>query len=882
MKKLLVNFRKVVAAAIVASMTLAASCAYDDSAIRKDINNIKQDVTELTERISDLEERFTEEVGALQSLLDGKLLVTEVTTDENGFTVINLSDGSKVTVLARDKALQYRITDGVLEVSADGQNWGALGVAPECVVAEVVVNDDNTVTLTLANGEKVTVAMAELIEFNVKSKLFVAAGMSKSVTFNAGEGVSDVYVMDEPLGWDAVVEGNTLTVTAPSREVVALGAAKKSGVVTLHLNSAAGACKVAKLAVEMAELKLTIDKEGNFEVRNSVVDTYERTNEYWQMVEVTDFVPWEIVLLPYANYTGDLAYDIQNSMSVVTANGENLTYIDGINYPDTHFEEGVTEEFVCTGTIRDLVNGLTYGGMEYDNQSFVVAVAPMNLETFVAMYDEAAIAEFIQPSLVIDVTETTWKSAMLNVTLFGYEEYFVVYEATKNITNADTYYSELLAMYDSMGEFGIMHLTEDYSATNVSLDTFLNYNASYVMDYTLAPDTEYEIAVLAIEEGKETYSVDDIVRVTFTTDPIAKAETPAEIKMTAKTDFTSIRPTVTIPDNAVALYWNWDDKITIPTEEESVVEALVNGAYKLTNFEGGYTISHGGEYYLSNWDITYNLTPGQSKVMQVVVVDTDGNYTFSQTRFQTKKVVVNEQYTLSVGVLQFVNGNLNVPVEGLDGADITKYRYYMMDVDNWALKHSTTIKNEIATSTDIYYIDITGDDISNPLIITSGYSGYGVKALAAGTTYRFGLVAIFADGSVSNAIVVDEVTYEMTLIKSTDPEYEANKPTLNIDKITYDPEYNSWYIDFSFDIPDGVTMVYAAVFDPEYIANQAGRSAKVSYVVDNCAYTDTSGVYTELYVGFKHYNIYYTWVDAAGNYYEVATYELKADLDTTL
>ena len=75
-------------------------------------------------------------------LLNGKLVITGVTTDEAGNKVVTLSDGSTITVLAECAGLQYRVVEGVLEISADGETWVAVTANASCLVKEVVTNAD--------------------------------------------------------------------------------------------------------------------------------------------------------------------------------------------------------------------------------------------------------------------------------------------------------------------------------------------------------------------------------------------------------------------------------------------------------------------------------------------------------------------------------------------------------------------------------------------------------------------------------------------------------------------------------------------------------------------------------------------------------------------
>ena len=178
MRKFFTSLKSVVAAALVAAMTLSVSCSYDDTGIKNEIKDVKKELAELTERVAALETQLASEVESLEALINGKVVVVNITDNEDGSQTIKLSDGSEVTVLpACDHEctpcdcdnLQYRVENGVLEVSADGQNWIAVEqVIPEQVVADVVVNEDGTVTITLATGEEINVgAKAELIEFAV-------------------------------------------------------------------------------------------------------------------------------------------------------------------------------------------------------------------------------------------------------------------------------------------------------------------------------------------------------------------------------------------------------------------------------------------------------------------------------------------------------------------------------------------------------------------------------------------------------------------------------------------------------------------------------------------------------------------------------------------
>lgn len=248
MRKIFTTLKSVVAVALIAAMTLAASCSYDDSAIKERVSNVEKDLAALTQRVEALEKKLQSEVDALKALIDGQVVVVDVVTDAEGNQTIKLSDGKEITVLAPVacdhectpcdcEPLQYRVIDGVLEVSADGDSWVAVnGVAAECVVASIVLNEDGTATITLANGEEFTVVKAELIECEAaRTGVFVPAGGVRDVAFAVNDAVVDINVMNQPFGWSATVEEATAPETGDGgAAVMPLAAGGKNYVLKIY------------------------------------------------------------------------------------------------------------------------------------------------------------------------------------------------------------------------------------------------------------------------------------------------------------------------------------------------------------------------------------------------------------------------------------------------------------------------------------------------------------------------------------------------------------------------------------------------------------------------------------------------------------------------
>lgn len=368
MRKIFTSLKSVVSAVVIAAMAFSVSCSYDDTAINQRVDKVEKDLAALTERVGALESKLQTEVDALKALIDGKVVIVDVIAGEDGTTVIKLSDGKTITVVNECKYvacdhectpcdcdnlkyrvvdgvlevsadgetwipvnpeenpcdcdnLLYRVIDGVLEVSADGETWVAInGVAADQVVVDVVLNEDGTATIKLATGEQFTTIKAELIECEAaRTGVYVLAGSSREVAFSVNDAVVDINIMNQPFGWSATVEeaaeapeagdggaiapmplaaGGKNYVVKINGPAATLKEAAKEGVVSVHFNTAAGACKVLSIDVNLAELTLSVDGAGNITLTNSVV----ATTSHPMMGSRTDFADFHIGIVDAADY----------------------------------------------------------------------------------------------------------------------------------------------------------------------------------------------------------------------------------------------------------------------------------------------------------------------------------------------------------------------------------------------------------------------------------------------------------------------------------------------------------------------------------------------------------------------------------------------------
>ncbi len=471
MRKIFANLKSVVALAVVAAMTLSVSCMYDDTALTKRVDKVEKDLAALTEKVNGLD---TE---AIESLINGLTVITGVTTDEAGNTVVTLSNGESFTVLAECEGLQYRTENGVLEISADGVNWVAVTADAACLVQEVRTNADGTVTLVFADGTEFTGAVAELIECEAtRSAVYVVSGTPKAVQFTVNDAVADINVMNQPFGWSATVEeyvapeepdydddfgvlavGGTeyvLNINAPSAELVKAGFAAKEGVVSVHFNTAAGACKVLKVDVTLAELTLNVDANGNITIVNTIA--LEQEN-YWGE-KFTDFADFWIGVMPKALYeqNGDKTlvndfddWNYEYYSCAATQRGTGLGNILELQ----QYEEGIYEKEVLEFSVEQLA-GAFWPTYNFElGESYVIFLAlDTEMIDYVAhpVLTNAIMTEYTKVLVDAQVVEGSekWNDVTVNFNLAGFDYFSVGWLSVAEVEEYLSY-----GMYASAEEF---------------------------------------------------------------------------------------------------------------------------------------------------------------------------------------------------------------------------------------------------------------------------------------------------------------------------------------------------------------------------------------------------------------------------------------------
>ena len=765
MRKIFANLKSVVALAVVAAMTLSVSCMYDDTALTKRVDKVEKDLAALTEKVNGLN---GQEV-TLEGLLAGNAVVVSVEKNEAGDTVVTLSNGKSFTVLAECEGLQYRTENGVLELSADGETWVAVTANASCLVKEVVTNADGTVTIVFADGTEFTSAVAELIEFEAtRTALYVKAAETVAIPFAINDAVEDINVMNQPLGWKASVESTravggmdyVLNITGPSKDFLAAGYADKEGVVSVHFNTAAGACKVLTVEVTLAEITLAVDKAGNITIENSLVDRYERMNwgETEYIEEFNNFYFAVVNLSDYQELNGDLesAYNSnwgEFEIPAAAAFIQNFyTNVGENSYEDAIFEEGVNEKWTLNFTVKDVIAYLDwYGMLTYEDNSFALCIYPTDVNNSGAvLWDEAVVATFKQLAVKVEenVDNRAFNNAYFNVTLCGGEAYHV-YPVQKSYVDqsieygyyedAKGYFYESLAQYLQYPQwysFGY-EIKTDVVEDNISITELLALSGNSYFE--MKPETEYIMCVMAREEGKTEYTVDDFVLVEFATAALVPAENPVQYTYVNAEDYGlfQIAFDVTVPETVATAITRWYDQPQL--DENVLVSELFEYGYGRTAdelAENNYT------FYVG----TSVNAPATKKYLYLLLIDAEGNYTLDLIEAQSAELVYNTTYTHTIESVEFTAESATITVGGLEGAEVKGYQYYIVATDGNSYYQRT--EEELA---DVAYASNFMYNYSeeNPIVAEQGAD---YQFFAAGKTYKVAVGVQFADGTYSNSV----------------------------------------------------------------------------------------------------------------------------------
>lgn len=306
-----------VGCAVVVTMlaTSVVSCQYDDTELRGEIDNIKKELAQLRVDVQS-------QLDALKALVEGQVTVKDVVTNQDGSTTITLSNDKTITVYP-EASIDGQITiveqDGVkywaqynaegeavlisvggsnipvsgiapetrvneetnaIEVSFDGGNtWIETGTSTGIAKAEIVYStwqvdeEENPLALyckiVMADGTEINVPLAgNKIALPNGDSLYAAPGTtSMAYVVALMHGATD-WMFQLPAGWDVEMEYNAefgeayINATAPSAQAIASGAAVEAGTAKMLVTFENGTSAIASFYLSSMPGKLALTPDG--------------------------------------------------------------------------------------------------------------------------------------------------------------------------------------------------------------------------------------------------------------------------------------------------------------------------------------------------------------------------------------------------------------------------------------------------------------------------------------------------------------------------------------------------------------------------------------------------------------------------------------------
>lgn len=675
----------------VAALSLfAVSSCYDDTALWGEVEALKT-------KVESLENKLNEDVAAINAALAVQI--------------------------------KFQVNPETFEISVsydNGTTWVATGIYAEDPNEELdeveVLYEEGSDELTLVvNGTAYAISVYEEDASSIvlgRTDFFLRYEGSKKVELTA-TGV-EFYVMAKPDGWKASIDGTTLTVTAPTKAAVELGAAETEGEVLVHANTPDGKCKVAKIDVSAGPgLTLKVDTDGKMTIENSYYSTSvsedgEVSGSFSNIVAG--------LATPEFFYEGtveEYVKDAYNGMSwdyIVTPNLYN--FVDGGVYV-----EGEYETDVVVTSVADFYEVYTYSDLPLGSH-FVVWVAPVdNAGNVVA--SETCYVEYINHVWDVELTKVTHSDVALKVNVAGADSYAIGF-ATPDLMGYDPVYNpitfeqymtnpqggpwgaftkwgapEALGMIvpgDQMSEFAEFNLSEIFgellpfnSDCYVWVIPMFDFMAKYDEEQSYP---EYDYYVYDYSAYKYETNCKPYVLSFKTNDIVAGGDYAATLEMT-KNDYQNIYATITPSEGTESVYYAWYKKAEFDEFETDadVMAALLEDCYSPA-------------LSAKSVSATYK-NPGEEWVLATFSVGTDGKYgeVVAKT-FSTLAIPYKDDIKVEVVSCVEESGKFVVTVNVTGATKVAGYNVTASDANNTYFINQICINGHKANYAALQFVDV--------------------------------------------------------------------------------------------------------------------------------------------------------------------------------
>lgn len=830
----------------VAVLPMLTSC-YDDKSIWDKFDEIE-------DRLESLELSLNEQFQALNTLIEGKTTVTSCDKNADGSYKVTLSNGAKFTVLpdgtdysalvsvitvngvkcwatydANGKLValtddagqpvpvvtetktqvEVVVEDGVYYLVVDGKKYvtgydteDLVQVFSSCTPLTDASGNVYAMTFTFGDGVKVTVAvdgyhgvifrLPNILSSEVVTEYFVCNGDTQSLLLDMA-GVVD-YIMQIPDGWrvkervDEYTEDKYIDITAPSVEAIEAGAAVADGELKVVAVVEGGKAAVSKVALSSTPFKV-------FEVNGvkAIVEPYTGVQKFVYGVTKKSEYNEQTILTTVESL-------LKSSNSLPAGYGMSEIAIDA-EHADTYGKTLENNAEYVFWAIPALYR-------EGDNAGFYVKEG-----TFVKK-------EFSNVTVKFGKTTASLLDAEINVTFNGVDK---IYAGTVKKTS------------DALTE--IVRLVNNNAYTPVAApasysgpaSTFPSSGSNSGVEFIFA--TEYISWVIPYEEGKTTYTVNDLIYTTFKTSNITAGSslkvTFGEVKATQ----TSISVPVS-SEGAEMLFYAYmtksDSDRIASLDNETKVEFIMDRT-DCIKYKGNATTA-----------VIEKLTPNSEMSLYAVAVDKNGKYgEVNQVSAKTGTLEYNS-LTVTVSELEVTSDDATFKIE-VAGGEATDFVYWFgKSSDDFWLNVRYLGGNQ---TTGGQYLALYPQD-ENIVKVMSKYGKVGsdgtlkVTGLAKTTDYIILVAAKDASGKYSKAgykMVKTLAANLGTIVRTNSTEWNAAKSSITIDwqqdqfKKGSSQMFSAY--GFNFSCPTNMTA-YVICGSKEYYEDPAFFKTKEDMIID--------------------------------------------------
>lgn len=645
---------------------------YDD--LKNQYDDLKDQVDLIVEELFKLEQKLNSEIKALQDMLYGKILISDVSTNAStGITTVKLTNGSELTLYPQQSMKSY-IT--YVEASVGGKLvpcWAYIDengnkklfkdendmpIPVETDTPEVVVRDGDiylvvggneyplsgnsvfsdyelvtdpltgevyAVTFTFGEDMTFTVTVDGACGFHfvvasgwssvVIDDYFVAEGLTERVQVDA-RGVVD-YVLQIPDGWrvkeyeDIYMGTKYLDITAPSKELIASGIAAADGDLKVVAVLEGGKATVSKLYLSTNPFK-----EFGTSLGNATIRMYNGLQKY------------------VYGFCTKAEYD----ESAIFAVAQDL--LEAFDYPQGY---GVSTDDMVSVPLSQILGSEPVPGEEYVLWAIPAIYWQTSQDAGYMLKEGMFTSQNVNYSSVkLEIGRETFRDVQMEMDLKGVAAYYTA------VTRAEDYLLEDVLFCLNNGYYDAM--TEPMSYTG-SVFTFAGLEAD--------PDTDYVMWIAVAEDGK-TYKESDLIVREFSTLTLTAGGntnvTAGEITATSR----DVQTTLTA-SGAETIYYTF----LTTSDAKKYADEQSRATYL---FEKGAFVKAESVTVKASDILTSKLKPETSLVLMAVASDAEGLY--GQVLYQecaTGKIEYNN-LQVEIGMLQNEPKDVQLSISTKGGA----------------------------------------------------------------------------------------------------------------------------------------------------------------------------------------------------------------------